>query len=118
MINTIISSSVLILIILAIRFVFRGKINPMVQYGLWSLVALRLVAFSWLNLHPIESAISVMNLASNAAETIRGASAVDQVINGNVEAGAIDNVVLIMDNVRNKDASTKSMPTMLRLLLS
>lgn len=100
MINTIISSSVLILIILAIRFVFRGKINPMVQYGLWSLVALRLVVFSWLNLHPIESALSVMNLTSNATEIMRGASAVDQVIAGNVEAGTIDNAMLIMDNVR------------------
>ena len=100
MINTIISSSVLILIILAIRFVLRGKINPMVQYGLWSLVALRLVAFSWLNIHPIESALSVMNVASNAAETMRGASAVNQVIAGNAKAGTIDNAVLIMDNVR------------------
>jgi len=41
-----------------------------------------------------------MNVASNAAETMRGASSVDQVIAGNVEAGAIDNAVLIMDNVR------------------
>ena len=58
MIDTIISSSALIVIILIIRFVFKGKINPMVQYGLWSLVALRLAAFSWLSLHPIESALS------------------------------------------------------------
>lgn len=99
MINTIISSSILILIILAIRFAFKGRINPMVQYGLWSLVALRLMAFSWLSLYPIESAFSVMNVASNAADTIRGASSVDQVIAGNAAAGAIDNAVLIMDNV-------------------
>jgi len=88
------------LIILVIRFAFRGKINPIVQYGLWGLVALRLVSFSWLSLYPIESALSVMNVASNAAETMRGASSVDQVIAGNAEAGAIDNAVLIMDNVR------------------
>lgn len=100
MINTIISSSVLILIILAIRFVFRGKINPILQYGLWSLVALRLVAFSWLNLNPIESALSVMNIASNATEIIRGNSAVEQVITGNVEAGPIENAALVIDNVR------------------
>ena len=49
MINTIISSSVLILIIFVIRFVFREKINPMVQYGLWGLVALRLVPCQLLN---------------------------------------------------------------------
>lgn len=100
MINTIISSSVLILIILAIRFVFKGKINPMVQYGLWSLAALRLTAFSWLSLYPIKSALSVMNIAGNASETIRGASAVEQVIAGNAQAGFIDNAVLIMDNVK------------------
>lgn len=100
MINTIISSSALILIILAIRFAFKGKINPMVQYGLWSLVALRLVFFSWLTLYPVESPLSVMNIATNTAETMRGASSVVQVIAGNAEAGTIDNAVLIMDNVR------------------
>lgn len=100
MINTMISSTALILIILAIRFLFRGKVNPMVLYGLWSLVALRLVAFSWLNLHPIESVFSVMNAAGNAAEIIRGHSAVEQVMAGNAEAGPIENAVLVMDNVR------------------
>jgi beta-lactamase regulating signal transducer with metallopeptidase domain len=100
MINTIIPSSVLILIILAIRFVFRGKINPLLQYGLWSLVALRLVAFSWLNMIPIESALSVMNVASNATEIIRGNSAVEKVITGNVEAGPIENATLVIDNAR------------------
>lgn len=100
MINTILSSSVLIVMILAIRSAFRDKLNPMVQYGLWSLVALRLVSFSWLSLYPIESIFSVMNIARNAVETMRGASSVDQVIVGNAEAGPIDNAVLILDNVR------------------
>lgn len=100
MINTIISSSVLILIILAIRFVFKGKINPMVQYGLWGLVALRLAAFSWLSLHPVESVLSVMNITGNATEAIRRTSAVDQVIAGNAKAETIDNAILIMDNVK------------------
>lgn len=100
MINTILSSSVLIVMILVIRSAFRGKINPMVQYSLWSLVALRLVTYSWLDLYPIESAFSVMNIARNAVETMRGASSVDQVISGNAEAGPIDNAVLILDNVR------------------
>jgi len=87
MINTIISSSVLILIILAIRFIFRGKINPMVQYGIWSLVAIRLTAFTWLSLYPFESSLSVMNAANSAAEALRDASAVDQVIAGNAATG-------------------------------
>ncbi len=100
MINTILSSSVLIVMLLAIRSAFRGRMNPMVQYGLWSLVALRLASYSWLNLYPIESSFSVMNIAGNAAETMRGASSVDQVIAGNATAGPIDNAVLILDNVR------------------
>lgn len=100
MINIILSSSVLIIMILAIRSAFRGKMNPMVQYGLWSLVALRLVSYSWLNLYPIESTFSVMNIARNAAETLRGASSVDRVVAGTAEAGPIDNAVLILDNVR------------------
>ena len=82
MINTIISSSVLIIIILSIRFVFKGKIDPMVQYGIWSLAALRLAAFSWLSLHPIESVLSVMNITGGAAEAIRRTSSVEQVLAG------------------------------------
>lgn len=97
MIDTIISSSVLILIILA---VFKGRLNPMVQYGLWSLVALRLVAFNLLNLRPLESAFSVMNAVGSAEATIRGASNVGRVLAGHSEANAIDNAVLIMDNVQ------------------
>lgn len=100
MIDTIISSSVLILIILTIRFVFKGKINPMVQYGLWSLVAVRLAAFSLFDLHQVESAFSVMNAVSSAEATIRGASDVEQVLAGHAEAEAIDNAVLIMNNVQ------------------
>ena len=100
MIDTIISSSVLILIILAIRFVFKGKINPMVQYGLWSLVALRLAAFRLFDLRPVESAFSVMNAISSAEAAIRGASDVEQVLAGHAEAEAIDNAVLIMNNVQ------------------
>jgi len=100
MINTIISSSILILMVIAIRFLFKGRINPLLQYGLWGLVTLRLVVFSWLNIHPIESVLSVMNIVSKAEETMRGASAVDQVIAGNASAKIIDNAVLILDNVR------------------
>ncbi|MGI6730801.1 MAG: M56 family metallopeptidase [Anaerovoracaceae bacterium] len=100
MINTIISSSVLIMIILAIRVVFKGKINPIVQYGLWSLVALRLAAFNFFGLHPVKSTFSVMNVVSRAEATLRGASNVEGVLAGHGEAEAIDNAVLIMDNVQ------------------
>ncbi|QHI73517.1 M56 family metallopeptidase [Aminipila terrae] len=82
MINTIISSSALIVIILIIRFSLKGKINPMLQYGLWSLVALRLAFFNLLNLHPIESALSVMNVAEDVTKTIQGISTAGQITGG------------------------------------
>lgn len=100
MISTIISSSVLILILLVMRFVFKGKINPVLQYGIWSLVALRLTAFVWLDLHPVKSVLSVMNITGSATEALRQASAVEQVMTGNAKAGALDNAVFIMDNVK------------------
>ncbi|MFA5528885.1 MAG: hypothetical protein WC996_09770, partial [Peptostreptococcales bacterium] len=94
MIDTIISSSALILIILIIRVLFKGRINPIVQYGLWGLAALRLAAFSMFNLRPVESAFSVMNAVGNAEATIRRASDVGQVLAGHAEAKAMDNAVL------------------------
>ncbi|MFA5636177.1 MAG: M56 family metallopeptidase [Anaerovoracaceae bacterium] len=100
MIDTIISSSVLILIILTIRFVFKGKLNPMVQYSLWSLVALRLAVFNLFALSPVKSAFSIMNAVGSAEATIREASNVGQVLAGHAEAEAIDNAVLVMDNVK------------------
>ncbi|MBN7772325.1 M56 family metallopeptidase [Clostridium aminobutyricum] len=100
MINTILSSSVLILIILAIRFVFKGKINPMVQYGLWGLVVLRLAIFNLLNIHPIESTLSVMNAAGNVTKTIQGTSTAEQVIAGNAQVGTHNTAIDIMNNVK------------------
>lgn len=43
MIEIIITSSVLILIIIAMRYLLRGKISSRLQYALWALVALRLL---------------------------------------------------------------------------
>ena len=43
MINWIISSSILILIIIGLRYFFRGKISLCLQYALWLLVAVRLL---------------------------------------------------------------------------
>lgn len=100
MIDTIVSSSALIVIILIIRFVFKGRINPMVQYGLWSLVVLRLAVFNWLSLHPIESALSFMNLVNRAESTIRGAASAELVIPGDIETGAIGNTVPNLNNVQ------------------
>lgn len=57
MIEIIITSSVLILIIIAMRYLLRGKISSRLQYALWALVALRLL----LPFSLFESSVSVMN---------------------------------------------------------
>lgn len=53
----IVTSSVLILVVLCLRFVLKGRISLRLQYGLWALVLLRLlIPLS------IDSRISIMNL--------------------------------------------------------
>lgn len=56
MIETIITSSILILIIIALRYLLRGKISSRLQYALWALVAVRLL----LPFSLFESPVSVM----------------------------------------------------------
>lgn len=64
MFEWIISSGILIIIIVALRNVLKGKISLRLQYALWGLVLLRLlVPFSIGN-----SSISVMNVADKIAE--------------------------------------------------
>lgn len=55
--NWILSSSVLIAAILAVRRIFRGRISPRLQYALWLLVLLRLL----LPVNFGQSAASIMN---------------------------------------------------------
>ncbi len=43
MINWIISSSALILVLIALRYITRGRISPRLQYALWALVLVRLL---------------------------------------------------------------------------
>jgi len=54
----IVSSSVLILIIIALRHVLKGKIDLRLQYALWVIVLLRLV----IPVSFVESSVSVMNI--------------------------------------------------------
>lgn len=70
MTETLISSSVLILALIAIRIVFKGKISRRLQYALWGLVLLRLL----LPFSLLKSTISVMNVldASKITEPIKG----------------------------------------------
>lgn len=92
MIETMITSSVLILAICAIRFILRGKINPRVQYALWGIVALRLVMgvfypiTRWLS--GFRSRFSVMNAADHFRERVIAGTPVeplaDNLANGHV----------------------------------
>lgn len=69
MIETIITSSVLILIIAALRYLLRGKVSSRLQYALWMLVAIRLL----LPFSLFESPASVMN-AVPAVQSFSAAS--------------------------------------------
>ena len=62
MIETVVSSSVLILAVIAVRFIFRTKMSSRLRYALWSLVLLRLL----LPFSLIQSGISVMNAVPEA----------------------------------------------------
>lgn len=72
MIEIIVSSSILIVLILVIRKIFKGKITPLLRYSLWGVIVLRL-------LFPIEimpflekpsSFISVMNVVETAISNV------------------------------------------------
>ncbi len=64
MIEWIITSSVLILIIVAVRYFLKGKISLRLQYGLWALVLVRLlIPFS-----VGSSSISILNFTDRIAE--------------------------------------------------
>lgn len=68
MLNWMITSSLLILIVIALRFVLKGKISLRLQYGLWLLVLIRL-------LYPFsfgETAMSIGNWLDSAADTVEG----------------------------------------------
>lgn len=65
MLETLITSSVLILIIAALRFFLRGKVSNRVIYALWLLAALRLA----LPFSIVESSVSIMNIFKRASES-------------------------------------------------
>ena len=53
LLEVLVSSSVLILALSAMRLVLRGKISPRLQYGLWLLVAVRLLGAGTLANRPV-----------------------------------------------------------------
>ncbi len=58
MLETIVASSVLIVVLILMRYSFRGKIKPGLQYAFWLLVAVRLL----MPFPVLESPISVLNV--------------------------------------------------------
>ena len=67
MMQWIVSSSVLILVVIALRYVLRGKLSLRMQYALWLLVLVRLLV-------PVSfgaSDLSVMNAVPERAPTVQ-----------------------------------------------
>lgn len=61
MLEIIITSSLLILIVIAVRFFLRHKLSPVITYALWAVVALRLL----MPVSIFDTPLSVMNLFDN-----------------------------------------------------
>ena len=62
MLNWILSASLLIAVVIALRYLLRGKLHPAVQYALWGLVLLRLLL-------PFSIARTPMSLSSAVEQT-------------------------------------------------
>lgn len=67
MLEILISSTVLILVLTALRFLLRGKISPRLQYALWLLAALRLL----LPVSLVRSPVSVMNAVPDVPAAVQ-----------------------------------------------
>ena len=100
MIDALIASSLLILILLALRFFLKGKISPLLQYSLWGLVALRLLYWGWLDLIPLSSPLSILNLTEKAGQNLQSLSGTELVLQGIKDPTPMDNGVLILENIR------------------
>lgn len=73
MMEWIFSSSVLILIVLALRWVLRGKVSLRLQYGLWALVLLRLLT----PLSFFSTGFSVQNFTTQFVPSVEEIAAID-----------------------------------------
>lgn len=67
MTEVLVSSTVLILALAALRWLLRGKIDPRLQYALWLLAALRLL----LPVPLVSSPVSVMNAAADVPAAVQ-----------------------------------------------
>ena len=73
MTEILLSSSLLILVLALLRRLLRGRIDPRLQYGLWLLVALRLLIPGTLFTVPVSVAGAAAELRQNIAETLQEA---------------------------------------------
>ena len=67
MTEVLVSSTVLILALAALRLLLRGRIDPRLQYALWLLAALRLL----LPVPLVNSPVSVMNAAADVPAAVQ-----------------------------------------------
>lgn len=67
MTEVLVSSTVLILALTALRWLLRGRIDPRLQYALWLLAALRLL----LPVPLVSSPVSVMNAAADVPAAVQ-----------------------------------------------
>ena len=67
MTEILVSSTVLILVLAALRLLLRGRIDPRLQYALWLLAALRLL----LPVPLVSSPVSVMNAAADVPAAVQ-----------------------------------------------
>ena len=75
MTEVLVSSTVLILALAALRLLLRGRINPRLQYALWLLAALRLL----LPVPLVNSPVSVMNAAADVPAAVQRLTAPEAV---------------------------------------
>ena len=97
MINWIISSSVLIIVVICLRTLFKGKIRLHFQYALWLLVAVRLL----IPLSFGSSAISVQNVTNHVVRrsNVQRFVETDDVSTNMIETPVAQNRIKIYDNV-------------------
>lgn len=86
MIEWIVSASVLTAVIIALRYILKGKISLRLQYALWGLVLLRLL----IPFHMGSSGISVMNTVEQApivqeARSVSGVETIERREDGSVQ---------------------------------
>ena len=102
--NWILSSSVLIAAILAVRRIFRGRISPRLQYALWLLVLLRLL----LPVNFGRSAASVMNYLPAGEAQVLAQSLTES---GNVSTAPVKPTAVPVSPVQNDRPDLSQSPS-------